>query len=63
MIYQPKNLLAGHIKVLGGPHVARGPDIAHSCIRVKLDNPEHVHLNLLLSHTKYHHKGQEWPLL
>ncbi len=25
--------LAGHIKVLGGPHVARGPDVAQDCPR------------------------------
>ncbi len=56
MIYQPKN-----VKVLGVLHVARGPDIAHACIRVKLDNPEHIHLNLLLPRTKYHYKGREWP--
>ena len=24
----------GHIKVLGGPHVARGPDVAHAWVRV-----------------------------
>ena len=25
--------LAGHIKVLGGPHVARGPDVAQACLK------------------------------
>jgi len=25
--------LAGHIKVLGGPYVARGPDVAQACSR------------------------------
>jgi len=25
--------LAGHIKVLGGPYVARGPDVAQACLR------------------------------
>jgi hypothetical protein len=24
-------MFAGHIKVLGGPHVARGPDVAQAC--------------------------------
>ncbi len=24
-------MLAGHIMVLGGPHVARGPDVAQAC--------------------------------
>jgi len=24
-------MFAGNIKVLGGPHVARGQDIAHAC--------------------------------
>ena len=31
MLYQPKEMLAGHIKVFGGPHVARGPDVAQAC--------------------------------
>jgi len=26
--YKQQKVLAGHIKVLGGPHVARGPNIA-----------------------------------
>ncbi len=26
--------LAGHIKVLGEPYVARGPDVAQACLRV-----------------------------
>ncbi len=26
-------LLAGHIKALGGPYVARGPDVAQACYR------------------------------
>jgi len=25
--------LAGHIKVLGGPYLARGPDVAQACTR------------------------------
>jgi len=28
--YQSKKIFAGHIKVLGGPHVARGPDVAQA---------------------------------
>ena len=24
-------MFAGHINMLGGPHVARGPDVAHAC--------------------------------
>jgi len=24
-------MFAGHINVLGGPHVARGPDVAQAC--------------------------------
>jgi len=31
MFYQPKKMFAGHINVLGGPHVARGPDVAQAC--------------------------------
>ena len=31
MFCQPKKIFTGHIKVLGGPHVARGPDIAQAC--------------------------------
>ena len=27
-------MFAGHIKVLHGPHVARGPDIAQACFRI-----------------------------
>ncbi len=27
MCYQTKKMFAGHIKVLGGPYVARGPDV------------------------------------
>jgi len=27
-------MLAGHIKVLGGPHLARGPDVAQACLRI-----------------------------
>ena len=26
-------MLAGQIKVLGGPHVARGPDVAQACTK------------------------------
>jgi len=33
MFYQYKKMFAGHIKVLGGPHVARGPDVAQACPR------------------------------
>ena len=28
MFYHFEKMFAGHIKVLGGPHVARGPDVA-----------------------------------
>ena len=31
--WQLKKMFAGHIKVLGGPHVARGPDFAQPCPR------------------------------
>ena len=34
MFYKPKQIIAGHIKVPGGPHVARGPDVAQACSRV-----------------------------
>jgi hypothetical protein len=27
-------MFAGHIKVLGWPHVARGPDVAQACSKV-----------------------------
>jgi hypothetical protein len=30
MLYQPEKMLAGHIFVLVGPHVARGPDDAQA---------------------------------
>ncbi len=30
-------MFAGHIKVLGGPHVARGPDVAQACSRSLLE--------------------------
>jgi hypothetical protein len=26
-----KKMFQAHIKVLGGPHVARGPDVAQAC--------------------------------
>jgi hypothetical protein len=29
-------MFAGHIKVLGGPHVARGPDVAQAWSKVKI---------------------------
>ena len=32
-------MVAGHIKVLGRPHVARGPDVAQACIKAKLPHP------------------------
>ncbi len=34
MLYQTKEMFAGHIKVFGGPHVARGPDVAQACYRL-----------------------------
>ena len=34
MFYPIKKTFAGHIKVLGGPHVARGPDVAQVCHKV-----------------------------
>jgi hypothetical protein len=37
MFWQPKKMFEGHIKVLGGPHVARGPDVAQACYRVSLN--------------------------
>ncbi len=30
MLYQPKKMFAGHIKLLGGPHVACGPEVAQA---------------------------------
>jgi len=30
MFRQPKKMFVGHIKVLGGPHVARGPEVAQA---------------------------------
>jgi len=30
MFYQSKTMFAGHTKVLGGPYVARGPDVAQA---------------------------------
>ena len=39
MFYQTKKMSAGHIKMLGGPQVARGPDAAQACSRsVVLNN-------------------------
>jgi hypothetical protein len=32
-------VFAGHIKVIGGPHVARGPDVAQACSWGKGDSP------------------------
>ncbi len=31
-------MFAGHIKVLGGPHVARGPDVAQAWSRGSMKN-------------------------
>jgi len=31
MFYQSKKMFEGHTKVLGGPYVARGPDVAQAC--------------------------------
>ncbi len=46
MLYEPKKMFAGHIKVLGGPHVAREPDVAQACSKVmkmfKCKFQEHV---------------------
>jgi len=30
MLYQPKKMFAGNTKVLGGPYVARGPNVAQA---------------------------------
>jgi len=38
--YQSKKMFAGHIKVLGGPHVARGPDVAQAWSNV-------IHTNMI----------------
>ncbi len=38
MFYHPKKLFAGHIKVLGGPYVARGPDVAQAWSSMILEN-------------------------
>jgi len=32
-------MLAGHIKVLGGPHVVRGPNVALACPRLYPPTP------------------------
>jgi len=34
-------MFSGHIKVLGGPHVARGSDVAQACSRAVVLNPNH----------------------
>ncbi len=34
MLYQLKKMFAGYIKVLGGPDVSRGPDVAQACFIV-----------------------------
>ncbi len=31
LLRESKKVVAGHIKVRGGPHVARGPDVAQAC--------------------------------
>jgi len=36
MRYQPKIMFASHTKVLGGPYVARGPDVAQAWTRQQL---------------------------
>jgi hypothetical protein len=36
MFYKLKKVFAGHIKVLGGPHVARGQDVAKAWFRQSL---------------------------
>jgi len=33
MFYQPKKMFAGDVKVLGEPHVARGPAVPQACTR------------------------------
>ena len=34
MLFQPIKLFESHIKVLGGPHVARGPNVTQAWFRV-----------------------------
>jgi hypothetical protein len=36
LIQKTMKLFASHIKVLGGPHVARGPDVAQACPKLYL---------------------------
>jgi len=38
MFYKPQKVFAGHIKVLGGPHVARRPDVAQTWFRPMVVN-------------------------
>ena len=44
-------MFAGHIKMPGGPHVARGPDVAQACFQAqnfKIDDKECVFQSLIL---------------
>ncbi len=34
MFYKPKKMFTGHTKVLGGPYVARGPDVAQAWTKI-----------------------------
>ena len=43
---EAEKVLAGHIKVPGGPHVARGPDVAQTCFKLSCDT----------KNLKYHRK-------
>jgi hypothetical protein len=43
MFYQTKKNVRGHIKVLGGPHVARGPDVAQAWFRPSSDGQYFAH--------------------
>ncbi len=36
LIQKTMKLFAGHIKVLSGPHVARGPAVAQACFTLKI---------------------------
>jgi len=44
-------MLAGHLKVLGGPHVARGPDVAQACLRRKKVFIYYLFINYISSYT------------
>ncbi len=44
--------LAGHIQVLGGPHVARGPDVAQACSNWYIIDKKKLLVSYLFIHSK-----------